>query len=244
MKRVLIAGTGPDPYHIYSGCVQALEQLGVASVLSLEAEALEGCSGLILPGGVPDVDPARYGEPLTGSQDVTPELDGQQFAILDRAVQRGLPVLGICRGCQLLNVFFGGSLIQDLETADIHRFYLDRDVVHNTACVPGTFAHTLYGPHAPVNTKHHQAIRRLAPGFGAAQLWFDRSVSPQEQAELVAQAQAGTLTEGTDRCVIEGVYHREKPVWGVQWHPELLVHTPVDGTVDPMAVFRLWAQAL
>lgn len=74
MKRVLIAGTGPDPHHIYSGCVLALEALGLEAVQSMEAEDLAGCSGLILPGGVPDVDPARYGEPLAGSLEVTPEL--------------------------------------------------------------------------------------------------------------------------------------------------------------------------
>ena len=94
MKRVLIAGTGPDPHHIYSGCVLALEALGLEAVQSMEAEDLEGCSGLILPGGVPDVDPARYGEPLAGSLDVTPELDEQYFSVLARAVEQNLPVLG------------------------------------------------------------------------------------------------------------------------------------------------------
>ena len=153
MKRVLIAGTGPDPHHIYSGCVLALEALGLEAVQSMEAEDLEGCSGLILPGGVPDVDPARYGEPLAGSLDVTPELDEQYFSVLARAVEQNLPVLGICRGCQVINVYFGGSLIQDLETADIHRFDPKKEVVHDTACIPGTFAYDLYGAHAPVNTR-------------------------------------------------------------------------------------------
>lgn len=241
MKRVLIAGTGPDPHHIYSGCVLALEALGLEAVQSMEAEDLEGCSGLILPGGVPDVDPARYGEPLAGSLDVTPELDEQYFSVLARAVEQNLPVLGICRGCQVINVYFGGSLIQDLETADIHRFDPKKEVVHDTACIPGTFAYDLYGAHAPVNTKHHQAVRRLAPEFGIAQLWFDDSIPRETQAELIAQAQAGTLTEGTHRCVIEGICHRTRPIFGLQWHPELLVDKPVEGTVDPMAVFRYFA---
>ena len=244
MKRVLIAGEGPDPLHIYGGCVQALEALGTESVLSLDESALERCSGLILPGGVPDVDPARYHEPPAGSRGVTPELDEVQFRILDRAVQRNLPVLGICRGCQLLNVYFGGSLIQNLETADVHRFYLDRDDIHDTACVPGTFAWELYGKTAPVNTKHHQAIRRLAPDFGIAQLWFDDSTSQPEREALLRQAQAGALTQGTDRCIPEAVYHRTRPIWGVQWHPELLVFSPLEGTADPMAVFRLFVSAL
>ena len=95
-----------------------------------------------------------------------------------------------------------------------------------------------------MNTKHHQAVRRLAPEFGIAQLWFDGSISREARAELIAQAQAGTLTEGTHRCVIEGVYHRTRPILGLQWHPELLVDKPVEGTVDPMAVFRHFASLL
>ena len=150
-------------------------------------------------------------------------------------------MLGICRGCQVINVYFGGSLIQDLETSDIHRFDPKNEVVHDTACIPGTFAYDLYGAHAPVNTKHHQAVRRLAPEFGIAQLWFDGSISREARAELIAQAQAGTLTEGTHRCVIEGICHRARPIFGLQWHPELLVDKPVEGTVDPMAVFRYFA---
>lgn len=238
MKRVLIAGTGPDPHHVFSGCVLALGALGLEAVQSMEAEDLEGCSGLILPGGVPDVDPARYGEPLAGSLEVTPELDRKQFALLERAVEQNLPVLGICRGCQVVNVYFGGSLIQDLETGEIHRFHQDREVVHDTVCIPGTFAYDLYGAHAHVNTKHHQALRRLAPEFGVAQLWFDGSIPRETQTELIAQAQAGTLTEGTHRCILEGIYHRTRPILALQWHPELLVDKPLEGTVDPMAVFR------
>ena len=54
----------------------------------------------------------------------------------------------------------------------------------------------------------------------------------------------GTLTEGTHRCVIEGICHRTRPIFGLQWHPELLVDKPVEGTVDPMAVFRHFASLL
>ena len=244
MKRVLIAGAGPDPLHLFSGCATALERLGAESVLSLEGEELDGCSGLILPGGVPDVDPGRYGEPPAGSAGVDPALDRAHFGLLDRAVRRELPVLGICRGFQVLNVYFGGSLIQDLETAQVHRIHQDREVVHDTLCVPGTFAWELYGEHAPVNTKHHQAIRRLAPGLAVSQLWFDGCLPPREREEALRRAQAGELAEGTHRCVIEGAFHRTKPILGVQWHPEMLVHTPVEGTVDPMAVFRRFVSML
>ena len=190
------------------------------------------------------MDPARYGEPLAGSQQVDPELDKAQLELLDLAVRQHLPILGVCRGHQLLNVYFGGSLIQDLETAECHRHNPQRDVIHDTVCLPGTFAYELYGEHAPVNTKHHQAIQRLAPGFEVAQLWFDDSVSQESREELLRQARRGALTQGTDRCIIEGIYHREKPILGVQWDPEMLVNKPVKGTVDPMAVFRCFAAGL
>ena len=244
LKSILIAGPQLDPTRTILAFQRAFADLGIESRVSLDPAGLEGCSGLLLPGGFPDVDPARYGEPLAGSQQVDPELDKAQLELLDLAVRQNLPILGVCRGHQLLNVYFGGSLIQDLETAECHRHNPQRDVIHDTVCLPGTFAYELYGEHAPVNTKHHQAIQRLAPGFEVAQLWFDDSVSQESREELLRQARRGALTQGTDRCIIEGIYHREKPILGVQWHPEMLVNKPVKGTVDPMAVFRCFAAGL
>src|SRR5690606_6132737 len=75
---------------------------------------LDRCQGLVLTGGE-DVDPARYGEsPVPGVGVTNPARDEAELLTLDLALERELPILGICRGCQLVNVYFGGSLYQDL----------------------------------------------------------------------------------------------------------------------------------
>ena len=198
MKRVLIAGTGPDPHHIYSGCVLALEALGLEAVQSMEAEDLEGCSGLILPGGVPDVDPARYGEPLAGSLDVTPELDEQYFSVLARAVEQNLPVLGICRGIQVMNAVLGGDLYQDIKPFE-HLPHNDHWAkVHTVTVRRGTLLSRILGQDTVlVNSQHHQAVDRVAPGFTLAALSEDGIVEAIEKPDARF-------------CL------------GVQWHPEWL----------------------
>ena len=95
----------------------------------------------------------------------------------------------------------------------------------------------------------HSAAKSASPKRTPARL---RATSAQEKCRprhqrLVAssaQAQAGALTEGTHRCILEGIYHRTRPILALQWHPELLVDKPLEGTVDPMAVFRYFASLL
>ena len=83
MKSILIAGPQLDPTRTIPAFQRAFADLGIGSRVSLDPAGLEGCSGLLLPGGFPDVDPARYGEPLAGSQQVDPELDKAQLELLD-----------------------------------------------------------------------------------------------------------------------------------------------------------------
>ena len=92
MKRVMIAARPEegDPHKVIGGCVTSMEQLGYDSVVSVNGADLEGCAGLIMPGGLPDVDPTRYGEALNGSLYVDAELDRQQGPYQDHAPQ-GVP---------------------------------------------------------------------------------------------------------------------------------------------------------
>ena len=114
---------GRPAVFVYTSYVHALEQIGLAPVLITPAhspaaiEALLGaCFGLVLSGGE-DVDPARYGEaPSPALGTVLPSRDEMEFRALDCALARKMPVFGICRGCQVLNVHFGGTLIQDIDT--------------------------------------------------------------------------------------------------------------------------------
>ena len=246
MKRVMIAARPEegDPHKVIGGCVTSMEQLGYDSVVSVNGADLEGCAGLIMPGGLPDVDPTRYGEALNGSLYVDAELDRQQLDVLARAVETGLPVLGICRGCQLINVFFGGSLIQDIATRKAHEYLEDRDLIHENWTVPGSWAQEAYGACVRVNTKHHQAVKRLAPCFVPDQFWFDGRVTEGErQALLTARREVWEVPED-EPFLIEGFHHQTRPIFAVQWHPEIMAAIPLAGAGDPMPVFRRFHQLL
>ena len=115
--------------------------------------------GVCLPGG-PDVDPARYGagEVHAAVGAVDADHDALDLAVARTAVELGMPVLGICRGHQVLNVALGGTLVQHIED---HRF-----VHHAVALAPDSLAAAAVGHEAPVgHSVHHQAIDRLGAGL-------------------------------------------------------------------------------
>jgi putative glutamine amidotransferase len=156
---------------------------------------LERVDGLLLLGGG-DVDPSRYGATLRhpAVYDVRPEQDAFELAALLCAVDRGLPVLAICRGAQLLDVAYGGTLHQHLgdEAAAGHR-----GTVHGVDVVEGSrVAELVGGLRAEVASSHHQAIDAVGPGLS-----------------VTARADDGT---------IEAVELDDDERWvvGVQWHPE------------------------
>ena len=246
MKRVMIAARPEegDPLHALEGFTRAMGRLGAESLISVDGADLAGCDGLIMPGGLPDVDPTRYGAALNGSLHVDAELDRQQMDVLARAVDAGVPVLGVCRGCQLINAFFGGSLIQDIATRRVHEHREECELVHEDWNVPGSWAQEAYGACVRVNTKHHQAVKRLAPGFVPDQFWFgDQVAEGERQALLTARREVWEVPED-ESFLIEGYHHQALPIFSVQWHPELMVFTPVPGTGDPMPVFRHFYQLL
>ena len=174
--------------------VRALAAAGAEPVVSWNTEDGEACQGLLLPGGA-DLDPDLYQAPNQGSQGVDRALDEAEIALVRRFVAANRPILGICRGMQLLNVAFGGTLIQDLPTAQAHR-WREADQRHMVRAAPGSFLAGLYGESFPVNSAHHQAADRLGRGLEAVQ-W-------------------------TPDGVVEALEHRTLPVWAVQWHPERL----------------------
>jgi putative glutamine amidotransferase len=168
------------------------------------AELVERLDGLILAGGE-DLAPALFRqEPQPGLGKVVERRDRFEWALLGAAVVRGIPVFGICRGFQLLNVYFGGTLHQDLATcfsAELPHFsaFLGREaLVHEVTLAEGTFLRACYGTETLwVNSLHHQGVAKLAP-------------------DLIP---AAVSREG----LIEGFQHRTAVgVFGVQWHPEMM----------------------
>jgi len=163
-------------------------------------DVIERIDALLITGG-PDVDPLVYGHerhPRTGEADH--RRDALEVALVTSAMRRGMPVLGICRGCQLVAAALGGSLEQHVDG----HFVFDRphEKVHEVDVVPGSRLEAVIGSgRHGVNSLHHQAVADPGP-------------------ELVISAHLAGLD------LIEGVEHPSAPVLAVQWHPEKMAdHT-------------------
>lgn len=181
----------------YVGMVQAAGAIAVLlppDRAEAAAEAVARVDAVIVAGG-PDVDPAVYGEPRDArSGPPAPERDRWEAAVLRAALERGTPLLGVCRGMQLLNVVLGGTLVQHL---DGHTGTPGRFGEHRVTPVDGTrLARLLPEPHA-VPTYHHQAVDRLGAGLTVS-----------------AHADDGTV-EAVETGSAGGPF-----VLGIQWHPE------------------------
>ena len=166
--------------------------------------------GLLLCGGR-DVNPARYGEAVDGAVDIDYDRDAAEFALVKAYIEAGKPVFGICRGCQVLNVYFGGTLYQHLENTHLHRSETDVDRVHYVEAVKGSLPHRLYGDRYAVNSVHHEAVKNLGNDL------------------VVSQA--------SDDGIIEGFEHTSMPVFAVQWHPERLISSTGE-TVNGSKLFE------
>jgi len=175
--------------------VKYVQSMGNTPSVTLCLGEAACCDALILPGGG-DITPAFFGEANHGSRNIDTELDILQLQALDLAIQKNMPILGICKGIQVINIGFGGTLIQDLEPAACKRHSYDRgDKYHPTVIAKGSWLYHLYGEQVVVNSAHHQAIKKLGNGLTAVQY------SPE------------------DGC-IEAIVHQSLPIIGVQWHPE------------------------
>ena len=160
MKRVALAGT-----ESLTNYIEALKENGIEAVVTLDIDEAIKCDGLLIPGGG-DIDPVYYGEEMDGSDEPDRDLDKAQRDILDAFVKSKKPILGICRGMQLINIYFGGSLHQDLETKDIHTRKNDNDTVHSVRSVAeGNIFEKFYGKNFNINSAHHQGAKKLGKGL-------------------------------------------------------------------------------
>lgn len=203
--------------------------------VSLQPERAAGWDALILPGGG-DIDPSLLpGAPPMDPHchNIDPELDRKQLALLDLFVQQKKPILGICKGMQLIHLYFGGGFCQHLPTAQTH-CYLKYDQLHTTHAEKSSFLFDLYGSDFVVNSAHHQGI--LMPGR-------PHTFRPDISAEFSLQdCHKNTPAHSFPLSAIqyaadgvpEGIVHQTLPIIGLQWHPERLCgffsrHDAVDG---------------
>lgn len=193
----------PDYRHSLERAGARLRELTPADALP---GALDECSGVMLTGGV-DVDPREYGEAdRHPTVEINAERDAYELALAREALARNMPILAICRGAQVLNVAAGGTLVQDIPSAlDTTLQHSQRTgknaTAHDITVARGSCLWTLLAPQLdargamPVNSRHHQSVKALAPGFVAS------AVAPDGVVEAIEKREAAF-------CV------------GVQWHPE------------------------
>ncbi len=207
---------GRERVTLNTAYVRALESAGlvplaIPTMLAPEhaAAALAGVRGLVLTGGE-DVAPDRYGaspHPRLGTVD--PSRDAAEVALIDAARQHGLPILAICRGIQILNVALGGTLYQDLDSERPGPVpHSDETARHDVRVAAGSLLeHTLGTRSATVNSRHHQAIRDLAPGLKAV-AWADDGVieaaEPKNASEPWIVAVQWHPEDLTERALFEG----------------------------------------
>lgn len=200
MNVLISIGKNADP----TNYIQAVTQAGGKAHAEYLPDGTRCFDALLLAGGG-DISPDLYGQKNCGSLRIDPHRDRRELALLEDFVRAGKPVLGICRGHQLVNIWAGGGLLQDLgEQNSIHQWE-GCDKIHLISA-DGLTA-KLYGPLFRVNSAHHQSVGPVGRGL-----------------RVCARAADG---------VIEAMEHGTLPIFTVQFHPERMgrAGTPSGGRI-------------
>ncbi len=209
MKKVSVLLSGSSKLQNY---IDAINGVGAEATAQYCPAVDMEYDGLVLCGGS-DVDPKYYQQEINGSINIDNQRDAAEFALLKAYVEAGKPVLGICRGMQLINIYFGGSLHQHLSESNLHTSKDGVDAVHTVTAVENSLLGQWYGSSFAVNSAHHQAVDKLGDGLCATAFWNDK--------------------------YIEAFRHNSLPIFAVQWHPERMSfsHRREDA-VDGTAIFE------
>lgn len=195
--------------------VDALKQFGVDVVMTDRKETDDlTCDALVLSGGN-DVNPVRYGEINVACGNLNDERDERELFLTNAYYKAKKPIMGICRGEQIINVAFGGTLVQDIDEKKSHASKSsDEETRHKITTVKGSFLNKIYGDELTVNSYHHQAINKLGKGL---------TVSAYSVGDNV----------------IEGIEMKDYPLIAVQYHPERSCLTRAnDVTNDSTPLFK------
>ena len=195
MKKIVI--TGQIPVAKLANYLIAIKTCGAVPVHIEPGDdtgVVREAEGVIIPGGT-DIDPALYGEENVDSRDLNKALDSFEYEVLETAKKLKKPVMGVCRGMQLMNVFSGGSMIQNIDNCHLHEAVMGIDRVHSSKVDKDSFLYKIYGKEIlSITSAHHQAVKEPGECFRVVQY--------------------------SDDGVIEGIQHKELSWIGVQWHPE------------------------
>ena len=177
---------------------KALDAMSIHYLTTMDLGKLPDMDALLLPGGG-DITPAFFGQKNHGSRNIDIELDIIQLQALDIFYKAQKPVLGICKGMQIINVYLGGTITQHIKESPSHAWE-NGDKLHSTSVQEDSFLGELYGKSMITNSAHHQAIDRIGRELRVIQ----------------------TANDG----IIEGIVHERLPILGVQWHPERQFFSP------------------
>ena len=195
-----------DQHYVGDNYIRSLEAVGATVILIPYSsskdrlqEYIDLCDGFVVPGGK-DVDPSFYGEKNEGlSVGTEPFFDQYELDGIDMIIKTGKPILGICRGIQIINVYFKGTLWQDIpsEVSSSLRHVQDSDRhvgTHEVQIEQDSLLYSMFGNSLLVNSFHHQAVKDVGEGL-----------------RVIARSSDG---------VIEAVEAENYPLLAVQWHPE------------------------
>lgn len=213
------AANGTPQWALNRNYAEMIRRAGGIPILAIDDEVLEEyaemADGLLLSGGK-DVATNLYGQEKKFDNILTDDArDDLEWKLLDVFVKTKKPIFGICRGVQVMNAYFGGTLVQDIpaQMGGEH----SKGVNHEIEIKKDSILGELFGESMLINSYHHQGLDEVAEGF-VATAWSD----------------AG------GHKLVEAIEHESLPYWSVQWHPERMsgpVTNPVD-CVDSMPIFE------
>ena len=193
----------------YKNYIRAIEKFGGEPRClypGVPSDAFKGLKGLLLTGG-PDIDPNYYGEEAHETTDINPNRDKLELPLCKQAIEGNLPVFGICRGIQIMNVAIGSSLYQDIPSQFTdhltHKILVNKDDSwHDIQIQPDSLLNQITGETTTeVNSRHHQSLKVIGEGF--------------------------TVTAQSKDGIIEAIEDTSKKfMLGVQYHPERMFKEP------------------
>lgn len=232
MKIAFSKISGTPRYSLYTKWLdsfQTTESYDCSQVsIEIALQELSFCNGLVLTGGE-DVHPGRFGKEFEISRcEIDENRDTLEFALIEKAMELKIPILAICRGLQLANVYFGGSLIidipQDVPQSVEHRRLNDTDSIHSITVEPGSLLKKISGTFDGfINSAHHQSIDVVA-----------------ENLMVSSKSEDGIIES------IEFKDYSNAPFFlGVQWHPERMEYSsPFSGKIAEHFLFEVASHSL
>lgn len=213
MKKIFILGDRETTINY----VEAVEGVGAQAVCSSDPADSSCCDALLLTGGA-DINPKLYGEENTASEGIDDLRDSKEYELIGSFLKSKKPILGICRGHQVLAAYFGGTLIQDVPDTEKHsRAGKPYDKVHTITATRDSWLHELYGDNFSVNSAHHQAVKTTDLSIDAL----------------------------SDDGLIEAISDENRKIYGIQFHPERMsFRNRRDDTVDGKSVFQFFVSIL